>query len=160
MRAGVFLLAAAGLITLAAGRSNAQAYPITVVQFAGGQDQVVEFKFTKAVAYGADDKPLFNGTRMFILGFTGNTAGRVFSWDLARDKVRVSPAGKPAVWLACADLQAMPLACSTSLRMGSDGSLIVSGSGGGVHNRGTPPPGSGRVDLGQLPDCPGDPRCP
>ena len=155
--ASLALLAA---VTLPATQVAAQSYPLEVVQFVGGLDQTAEFNGAVAIAYDGDDKPLFRGSRGFVLTHTGNSAGRVFAWDLARKKVRVSLAGKPQIWLACSELKSMTLACSTSLRIASDGALVVSGTGTGGPIRGS---GSGEPTaemLSRLPNCPGDPRCP
>lgn len=160
MKHAIASLAAFTLVLLPAAPVAAQSYPLEVVQFVGGLDQSAELTGTVAVAYDGDDKPLFRSPRTFILKQTGNTAGRVFAWDLTRKKVRVSLAGKPQIWLACSDLKAMTLACSTSLRIASDGALVVAGTGTGGPIRGN---GSGEPSaeaLARLPNCPGDPRCP
>lgn len=141
----------------------AQAFALSVVEFAGGPDQLVNFTGAKVVAYDAGDQPLFRADRAFLFGGTsklGNPAGRVFAWDLSRKKVRVSAAGKPQIWLACSELKAMPLACSTTLRIANDGALVISGTsvGGGV--RGSNPIEADAATIARLPDCPGDPRCP
>jgi hypothetical protein len=154
---GLAILAAMGTVGQPA---LAQSYPLEVVQFVGGLDQMAEFNSAAAVAYDGDDKPLFRSSRSFVLTHTGNPAGRVFAWDLTRKKVRVSPAGKPQIWLACSDLKAMTLACSTSLRIANDGALVVSGTGTGgpIRGGGTGEPSA--EALARLPNCPGDPRCP
>ena len=160
MNHGIAKLAASTLALLPAPPVAAQSYPLEVVQFVGGLDQSAEFSGAVAVAFDGDDKPLFRASRSFLLTHTGNTAGRVFAWDLTRKKVRVSLAGRPQIWLACSELKAMTLACSTSLRIASDGALVVSGTGTGGPIRGT---GSGEPTaeaLARLPNCPGDPRCP
>ncbi len=138
----------------------AQSYPLEVVQFVGGLDQNVEFSAPVAVVYDGDGKPLYRTSRPYLVTKTGNASGRVFAWDLTSKRVRVSLAGKPQMWLACSELKAMALACSTSLRIASDGALVVSGTGTGGPIRGT---GSGEPTaeaLARLPNCPGDPRCP
>ena len=153
-------LAAVALATLPVTPLAAQSYPLEVVQFVGGLDQTAELTVPSAVAYDGDDKPLFRGSRTFLAAHTGNTASRIFAWDLTRKKVRISLAGKPQIWLACSELKAMTLACSTSLRIASDGALVVSGTGTGGPIRGA---GSGEPTaeaLARLPNCPGDPRCP
>jgi hypothetical protein len=160
MKKPLIAIVISALVCLPTSVVSAQAYPVTVVQFAGGPDQIVEFIGAKAVVYGIDDKPLFRGARAFILGFTGNASGRVYAWDIARAKVRISPAQRPPVWLSCSELKAMPLACSTSLRIASDGALVVSGPKTGGPVRGTGPVEIDNGALGRLPDCPGDPRCP
>lgn len=155
--ASLTLLAAIALPTT---QLAAQSYPLEVVQFVGGLDQTAAFNREVAVAYDGDDKPLFRGSRGFVLTHTGNTAGRVFAWDLTRKKVRISLAGKPQVWLACSELKSMTLACSTSLRIASDGALVVSGTGTGGAIRGTGTGEPSAEALARLPNCPGDPRCP
>ena len=160
MKTATVLFAVAAITALPAAIASAQQFPLTVVQFAGGPDQLVEFTGPTAVVYAGDDKPLFRGQRAFVLGFTGNEAGRVFAWDLTRKKVRVSPTGRPPIWLACSELKAMTLACSTSLRIANDGTLVVSGVARSGAVRGS---GGGDLDpvaLSRLPNCPGDPRCP
>ena len=160
MKSSSVVFAAVAVAALPVAVASAQQFPLTVVQFAGGPDQLVEFAGPTAVVYAGDDKPLFRGPRAFVLGFTGNEAGRVFAWDLTRKKVRVSPTGRPPIWLACSDLKAMTLACSTSLRIANDGTLVVSGAARGGPLRGS---GGGELDpaaLARLPNCPGDPRCP
>lgn len=141
----------------------AQAFPLTVVEFAGGPDQLITFNAAKVVAYDANDTPMFKADRTFLFGNAsklGNAAGRVFAWDLVRKKVRVSAAGRPQVWLACSELKAMPLACSTTLRIANDGSLVISGIGPNGGLRGSGPIEADAATLARLPDCPGDPRCP
>lgn len=160
MKHAIASLSALALVTVSATPLAAQSYPLEVVQFVGGLDQSADFSGSVAVAYDGDDKPLFKTSRAFLLSHTGNATARVFAWDLARKKVRVSLAGKPQVWLACSDLKAMTLACSTTLRIASDGALVVSGTGTGGPIRGT---GAGEPTaeaLARLPICPGDPRCP
>ncbi len=160
MKQAIANLAILGLVCVPAANASAQSYPLEVVQFVGGLDQAAELSGPVAVAYDGDDKPLFRSPRTYILTQTGNAAGRVFAWDLTRKKVRVSLAGKPQIWLACSELKAMTLACSTSLRIAGDGALVVSGTGTGGAIRGN---GSGEPSaeaLARLPNCPGDPRCP
>lgn len=153
-------LAVFGFALAPMANASAQSYPLEVVQFVGGLDQTAEFAVPVAVAYDGDGKPLFRTSRTFVLAHTGNATGRVFAWDLTSKKVRVSLAGKPQIWLACSDLRGMTLACSTTLRIASDGALVVSGTGNSGPIRGS---GSGEPDaaaLARLPNCPGDPRCP
>ncbi|MBX9797161.1 hypothetical protein [Sphingomonas sp.] len=141
----------------------AQAFSLTVVEFAGGPDQLIAFNGAKVVAYDASDTPLFRADHGFLFGANsklGNPAGRVFAWDLARKKVRVSAAGLPQVWLACSELKPMSLACSTTLRIANDGSLVISGTGLNGGKRGNGPMEADAATLARLPDCPGDPRCP
>ena len=160
MKYTIASLSALALVVLPSSHLAAQAYPLEVVQFVGGLDQNVALGGTVAVAYDGDDKPLFRSPLAFILKHTGNANGRVFAWDLTRKKVRLSLAGKPQLWLACSDLKGMALACSTSLRIASDGALVVTGTGIGGPLRGS---GSGEPTaeaLARLPNCPGDPRCP
>ena len=160
MKTAAVVFAAIATMSLSATIASAQQFPLTVVQFAGGPDQLVEFTGPTAVVYAGDDTPLFRGQRAFVLGFTGNEAGRVFAWDLTRRKVRVSPTGRPPIWLSCNDLKPMTFACSTSLRIANDGALVVSGAARGGPLRGS---SGGELDpaaLARLPNCPGDPRCP
>lgn len=141
----------------------AQTFPLTVVEFAGGPDQLITFSAAKVVAYDANDTPVFKADRTFLFGGAsklGNTAGRVFAWDLARKKVRVSAAGRPQIWLACSEVKPMSLACSTTLRIANDGSLVISGIGPNGGLRGSGPIEADAATLARLPDCPGDPRCP
>lgn len=155
-----------GLTLMALGlpvAAVAQAFSLTVVEFAGGPDQLIVFNSSKVVAYDAGDTPIYRADRGFLFGPNsklGNPAGRVFAWDLVRKKVRVSAAGRPQIWLACSELQPMSLACSTTLRIANDGSLVISGVGtnGGV--RGNGPTEADAATLARLPSCPGDPRCP
>jgi hypothetical protein len=153
-------LAAFASIALPVTPLAAQSYPLEIVQFVGGLDQNVEFSAPSAVVFDGDGKPLFKASRAFLLTKTGNASGRVFAWDLTSKRVRISLAGKPQMWLACSELKGMALACSTTLRIASDGALVVAGTGTGGPIRGT---GSGEPTaeaLGRLPNCPGDPRCP
>ncbi len=141
----------------------AQAFSLTVVEFAGGPDQLVTFNGAKVVAYDAADTPLFKADRGFLFATTGplgNPAGRVFAWDLARKKVRVSAAGRPQIWLACSEIKEMSLACSTTLRIANDGSLVIAGIGSGGGKRGSASLEPDAATIARLPDCPGDPRCP
>lgn len=141
----------------------AQAFALTVVEFAGGPDQLVSFNGAKVVAYDAEDKPLFRSDRDFLFGAAGklgNPAGRVFAWDLERRKVRISAAGRPQIWLACSEVKPMSLACSTTLRIANDGSLVISGTGANGGKRGAGSIEPDAATLARLPDCPGDPRCP
>lgn len=160
MKHAIASLAVFALVTLPAMPLAAQSYPLEIVQFVGGLDQNIEFSAPVAVVYDGDGKPLFKASRPFLLTKTGNGSGRVFAWDLTSKRVRVSLAGKPQMWLACNELKGMALACSTTLRIASDGALVVSGTGTGGPIRGT---GSGEPTaeaLARLPNCPGDPRCP
>ena len=150
---------AAAVSMLTATPVLAQAFPITMVQFDGAAGQTIQLKDAKAVVYGADDTPMYQGNRDVILKAAASTTGDVLAWDIARQKVRISATGKPQVWLSCADLQPMSVACSTSLRISSDGALVIGGSNG------KPKRGAAATPLdpgvrGRLPDCPGDPRCP
>jgi len=156
---GVTALMAIGLPAAAV----AQAFSLTVVEFAGGPDQLITFNTGKVVAYDASDTPMFRADRAFLFGDgskLGNPAGRVFAWDLVRKKVRVSAAGRPQIWLACSELKPMSLACSTTLRIANDGSLVISGTGLNGGLRGNGPIEADAATLARLPDCPGDPRCP
>lgn len=151
------------LLTAVPVAALAQAFSLTVVEFAGGPDQLIAFTGSKVVAYDASDTPLFRADRGFLFGATsklGNPGGRVFAWDLARKKVRVSAAGRPQIWLACSEVQPMSLACSTTLRIANDGSLVISGTGVNGGLRGNGPIEADAETLARLPDCPGDPRCP
>lgn len=141
----------------------AQGFALSVVEFAGGPDQIVTFNGAKVVTYDGADTPLYKADRDFLFGSTsklGNSSGRVFAWDLDRKKVRISAAGKPQVWLACSEIKAMSIACSTALRVANDGSLVISGSGSEGGKRGTAPFEVNAAGAARLPDCPGDPRCP
>ena len=144
--------AACTAIAMSAGTAYAQSYPLEVVQFVGGLDQTANFNGGIVVVYDGDDKPLFRSPREFVLKHTGNAAGRVFAWDLTRKKVRVSLAGKPQIWLACSDLKAMTLACSTSLRIASDGALVVSGTGTGGATTG-PPRSAACIPITEISGC-------
>jgi hypothetical protein len=153
-------LAASALTALPVTPLAAQSYPLEVVQFVGGLDQNVEYTVPAAVVFDGDGKPLFRASRAFLLAKTGNASGRVFAWDLTSKRVRVSLAGKPQMWLACSELKAMTLACSTTLRIASDGALVVSGTGTGGPIRGSGSHEPDAAALASLPNCPGDPRCP
>ncbi|OYY89915.1 MAG: hypothetical protein B7Y45_10160 [Sphingomonas sp. 28-66-16] len=158
MRFGI----AVGVCALPAA-AIAQAFSLSVVQFAGGPDQLITFTDSKVVAYDDGDTPLFRADRAFLFGGTsklGNPAGRVFAWDLVRKKVRVSAAGRPQIWIACSEIKPMSLACSTTLRIANDGSLVISGTGLNGGQRGSGPLEPDAATLARLPDCPGDPRCP
>ncbi len=161
MRARIRIVAAVAALVpvFAAAPLLAQAFPITMVQFDGAAGQTVQLKEPKAVVYGADDMPLYQGTRDFILKSSGSTDGAVLAWDIARQKVRISPAGKPQHWLSCADLQPMTVACSTSLRISGDGALVIGGTNG-KPKRGIEAKPLDPGIRSRLPDCPGDPRCP
>jgi hypothetical protein len=141
----------------------AQGFALTVVEFGGGPDQLVTLNTAKVVTYDDADTPLYKADRNFLFGGTsklGNPAGRVFAWDLERRKVRISAAGKPQVWLACSEIKAMSIACSTSLRIANDGSLVITGMGAEGGKRGKEPFEVNAAGASRLPDCPGDPRCP
>ncbi|TAD78338.1 MAG: hypothetical protein EAY70_07110 [Sphingomonadales bacterium] len=141
----------------------AQGFPLAVVEFAGGPDQLVVLEGPMIVAYDAEDNPLFKAERNFLFGpdsKLGNPDGRAFAWDLVRKKVRISAASKPQVWVACSEIKTMSIACSTNLRVANDGSLIISGLGADGGKRGSEPFEVDAAGAARLPVCPGDRRCP
>lgn len=141
----------------------AQGFALEVVEFAGGPDQLVAFKGQTVVAYDMADTPLYRAEYGFLFGpdsKIGNPDGRVFAWDLVRKKVRISAAGRPQVWVACSEIQAMSIACATNIRVANDGSLIISGLGADGGKRGTAPFEADAATAARLPACPGDRRCP
>ena len=151
------------LVCILSGPAIAQGFAITVIEFAGGPEQVVTFNNPKVVAYDGTDTPLFKADRNYLFGSAsklGNTAGHVFAWDLDRKKVRISAAGRPQIWLACSEIKTMSIACATTLRIANDGSLVISGSGSNGGKRGAEPYEINAAGAARLPDCPGDPRCP
>lgn len=157
------LIGWAALACLLSGPAIAQGFAITVIEFAGGPDQVVAFNNPKIVAYDGTDGALFKADYNYLFGSAsklGNPAGHVFAWDLDRKKVRVSAAGRPQIWLACSEIKAMSIACSTNLRIANDGSLVISASGTSGGKRGVDPYEINAAGAARLPDCPGDPRCP
>ena len=156
MRSILFPMIATGLAAIATAASG-QPPALQSVRFAGGPIQAAQLSGQEAVAYGGDGAPLFRGSQAFILDFVGNPSGQVFEWDLAGQRVRVSPAGRPPLWLSCADLAPMSVACAASLRIAADGALMVEPRRPG---RGSSRGPAEEAALAALPSCPGDARCP
>lgn len=158
------ILSAAGAVVLGLPLpAVAQGFPLEVVEFAGGPDQLVIFEGPMVVAYDDADTPLYKADPGFLFGANGklgNPDGRVFAWDIARKKVRISAASKPQVWVACSEIKAMSIACSTNIRVANDGSLIISGLGSDSGKRGSAPFEIDAAGAARLPVCPGDRRCP
>lgn len=141
----------------------AQGFPLEVVEFAGGPDQMVTFNGATVVTYDMADTPLYRAEYRFLFGpesKIGNADGRVFAWDLVRKKVRISAAGRPQVWVACSEIKTMSIACATNIRVANDGSLIISGLGADGGKRGSEPFEADAATASRLPACPGDRRCP
>lgn len=158
------LAAAVTAAAACAGAAHAQTFPVKSVEFSGGPAQNAQLAKPKVTVYGDDAAPAFMGDQAFVFGYAGNSSGRVYEWDTVRQRVRISADGQPGVWLACDDLQAMPIACSTSLKLSMDGALLIGASNGGSATRPTRGgvlPGKGSAPNGRgVPNCPGDPRCP
>jgi hypothetical protein len=154
-----FLAVAAIALAMASG-ARAQSTRLDVVEFAGGPSQIVQLTGADAIAYGDDDQPLLRGARDYLLRYAADPSGRVYAWDAARQKVRISADGHPGVWLACDQLQPMSIACGVSFSVSGDGDLVI-GAASRPH-----PPTRGSVLSGgdavarNLPVCPADPRCP
>jgi hypothetical protein len=158
MKSTCFAIAAIGLGL--SGAAHAQSTRLDMVDFAGGPPQIAQLSGADAVAYGDDDQPQLRGGLSYLMHFAGNTTGQVYAWDAARQKVRISPNGHAAVWLACDQLQPMSIACNVSFSVSADGDLVV-----GAANRPHPPTRGSVISGGDavarnLPVCPSDPRCP
>lgn len=140
------------------GAAQAQSTRIEAIQFVGGPPQIAQWTGAETVVYGDDDTPLLVGPRDYVLTFAGNPSGRVFAWDTARQKVRVSDVGRDGVWLSCEDLEPMSIACASSFRLSDSGELLVD------EPSRVRPPTRGSVATESvargLPVCPNDPRCP
>jgi hypothetical protein len=161
MRKSLHAIAAVTLAAIAASGAFAQAFSIRSVEFNGGTVQTAQPTVETLVVFGDDDRALFRGSRDFAFGFAGNPAGRVYEWDTQRQMVRISPAGQPGAWLACGDLAAMPVACAGTLRISSQGKLVVEDRRGSRGDRrGGADPTADNGPAGAVPNCPGDPRCP
>ena len=133
------------------------------VRFQGGPPQQARLLTNEAVAFGDDGNPMFRAAQDFIRTEAGSAAGQVLEWDLGTDRVRISPSGRPGLWLACDDLQPMSIACAATFRTTAAGTLIVTNKAvAGDATKGFADPGAspGALDRGGIPNCPGDPRCP
>ena len=166
---------------LAGAPAWSQAVEAFTVRFLDGEDQLIRLKTTRVIAYNDNDDALFEAGLNYILAYSENPKGRVYEWSPHSRRVRVSPDGIDGVWLKCADLKRMSVACGPRLQI--DGAVIFVGPGEVPENLLQPPPSppdpdhpygtiTGGSGTGQgrgyaagpnagrgLPVCPGDPRC-
>lgn len=173
------LLLAGGLLVAAPAWS--QAVEAFTVRFLDGEDQLIRLKQARVIAYDDDDKPMFEAGLNYILAYAENPKGRVYEWRPHAGRVRVSPDGIEGVWLKCADLKRMSVACGPRLQI--DRAVIYVGEGEVPESLLQPPPAPATADnpygtIGHgsgtgtgsgyaagpgagrgLPVCPGDPRC-
>lgn len=124
-----------------------------IVQFNTGPVQRYELLRDKVIVYGDDGRPRFAATAAFLATASGPGGPRLWAWDQTAKRVRISADG-PGMWLACADLAAMPLVCAARVHIGADGGIIVDQP---TTRRGRP---QATPEMFGLPLCPGDPRCP
>lgn len=156
------ILACALLACAPAAEAQAQKM-VGNVRFQGGPVQTAQLANKDAVAFGDDGNPMFRGSQEFIRAQAGSQSGQVHEWDLSADRVRISPSGRPGLWLACADLKPMSIACAATLRTTAGGNLIVTNrAAAGDATKSFVEPGApaGAPGGGGIPNCPGDPRCP
>ena len=139
------------------------------VTFAGAAQPDLKLKDGKATVFDEGGEPLFVGDQAFVLQYARNPGAKIFEWNLARDRIRISPAGDPAAWVDCDDVEPAGIACSElQFSIGPDGGLRISQpvrrarlgavrGGFTVPRRAAP----SRAGVGRgVPNCPGDPRCP
>ena len=124
-----------------------------VVLFNGGPPMTFTPLRDRVTVYGDDAQPRFATTRAFLEQLAAPGTLRLWAWDQANKRVRVSAEG-PGLWLSCADLATMPLVCATRLHI-ENMNIIVDGL---TPRRGRS--GAGLPPAAGLPMCPGDPRCP
>lgn len=152
---------------------------VSAVVFLEDAGQNVVLKTPTAKAYDRQDKPLFEAGLDYIRDYAENPTGRVYVWNPISQQVRISAEGKEEVWLRCADVQPMSIACGP--RLGIQGAIIFVGEGA-IPQRWQPaPPDPGAGPFGSIahgsgtgqgsgyaagptpgrgvPLCPGDTRC-
>lgn len=93
------------------------------------------FRQSPAMIFDDARAPSFKSDRSFALEAADNPQGRIFAFD--RHLVRITPSGRPGLWVRCADLEPGLPYCAAPA---ATGPLEMPRSG--------------------LPLCPGDPRCP
>ena len=96
-----------------------------------------------ATIENADGEPQFVIRDLAYLAETYGSAIEPAAYDRATRRFRVTPAAQPSLWIRCADLAPAPAAC----RRAPTGAVRDEMEGPGPMSR-------------NLPDCPGDPRCP
>lgn len=170
---------AAALGLLATAPAWSQPGHVSAVVFLEDAGQHVALKGAAAKAYDRADKPLFEAGIDYIRDYAENPTGRVHVWDPISQRVRLSAEGKDEVWLRCADVAPMSIACGP--RLGIQGAVIFVGEGaipprwqpappdpgggpfGSINHGSGTGQGSGYAagpGLGRgVPFCPGDPRC-
>ena len=111
----------------------------------------IELAASTAVLFGKDGRAMFHADRKFLIAFTGNQEGKVFEYDTDRRLVRISRWGFVALWLRCADLKPMKVACVAAETLQTS---KPQERGFSIARR---PP---LQTVGMIPFCPGDPRCP
>lgn len=133
--------------------------PDSTVTFRGAAQSRVELAQRTAVALDTSGKPLFVADSKFLFAYAGNPSRRAQEWDPVRQRVRISVGKSMPLWLRCADLKPMAIAC-TGLRFRAmrDGSIEIGAPVGGTRSRSDQ--GAVLPGAGAIPACPGDPRCP
>lgn len=143
--------------------ATAQAANTESIIFVGAAQPVVTFNGEKATALDADGQSLFRSSRSYVLEFAKNRDGLVSEWRPSAGIVRISRTGDPEVWLRCADLRSMVIACS-KLQFDVRGGQVLRVSEPGVVAPGRSSSQVPGTQIGPstrgVPDCPGDPRCP
>ena len=130
---------------------------LPLVTFSAGQDQIVRFRRERVPVYDASLTPRFIANRAYVLAAAGNASGRVYAWDQSNAFVQVAAPAAAQLWLACRDLEAMPLACAARMTLDAGGAIAVSAI---RRERALPTRPVYANQLANLPNCPGDPRCP
>jgi hypothetical protein len=128
------------------------------VVFRGAAQSQAELLRPTAVAVDVAGRPLYSGKSAYLFEQAGNPARRVQEWNPKLQLVRVNIGGADPLWLRCADLKPMVIACSTmQIQARRDGTIEI---GQPVGRQRSMAGDQGPREAGGVPACPGDPRCP
>ena len=103
---------------------------------------VLQLAKETATVENAEGEPLFV---IRDLAYLAETYGSAVSYDRLTQRVRVTPVGQPSLWIRCSDLAPAEGLCIR--RPNRVGPVRDEEDEAGPLSR-------------NLPDCPGDPRCP
>ena len=138
------------------GQTVATSEPVT---FIGAAQPIARLKNARAIVFDAAGKPLFSGDEDYIRAYAHSPAGRVQLWDATAARIRLSSVTHE-VWLNCADVEPMAIACTD---------ITIATVNGGVQIRkaGTNPArggfGSNPPNIPSskaIPNCPASKLCP
>lgn len=128
------------------------------VVFRGDAQSRAELVGPTAVAVDAAGRPLYSAGSHYLFTQAANPARRVQEWNPKLQLVRINSGKAEPLWLRCADLKPMAIACSTMrIQATSDGRIEIGQPVGRQRSMGSD---QGPFDAGGVPACPGDPRCP